>query len=512
MVPGPLTLRLILGDQLNRNHSWFSTTDSSVTYLLLEMRQETDYVAHHIQKAVGFFGAMRRFATWLKESGHQVIYLKLDDPVNTQDLPSNIRVLIESHGFSRFEFLLPDEYRLDQQLKDLCTELPIDSRCFDTEHFLTAREDLAQFFGQKHYLMETFYRHIRRRFNWLMEDGKPVGGRWNYDRENRKALPQNKQVPAPKEFDHDVTELVELLQSSGVQTLGSVAPQRFIWPLDRDESLQLLDYFIADCLADFGAYQDAMHSDQWSLFHSRLSFALNTKMISPQEVVEKTLDAYHHSNQLSLSAVEGFIRQIIGWREFMRGVYWAKMPDYASLNTLDHHRPLPHFYWTGDTQMSCLRHAIGQSLQTAYAHHIQRLMVTGNFALLAGIDPDEVDRWYLGIYIDAVQWVEITNTRGMSQFADGGIIATKPYVSSANYINKMSNYCRSCRYNHKQKSSTDSCPFNSLYWNFLLRHKNFFAANNRMRMMYKLMDKMSDAERSEIVARANSCLDNLDSL
>ena len=507
-----LKLRLVLGDQLNRNHSWFSVTDPSVTYLIMEMRQETDYVTHHIQKVVGFFAAMRRFARWLRDAGHQVIYLELDDPANNHDLAANIGALLRTHAFTRFEYLLPDEYRLDQQLKELCNELAIASQSYDTEHFLTERDDLAALFGAKPYLMETFYRTIRRRHDWLMEDGKPAGGRWNYDRENRKALPKDHKVVEAKTFDHQVSDLVELLAACKVKTIGIIDPERFIWPLDRDESLQLLDYFIEVCLPDFGAYQDAMHTDYWSIFHSRISFSLNTKMISPREVVEKTLEAYDRNDQIGLPAVEGFIRQIIGWREFMRGVYWAQMPAYATMNVLEHHRPLPGFYWTGDTQMSCLRHAITQSLETAYAHHIQRLMVTGNFALLAGIDPDAVDRWYLGIYIDAVQWVEITNTRGMSQFADGGVIATKPYVSSANYINKMSNYCSSCRYDHKQKHTKDSCPFNSLYWYFLLSHKTFFAANHRMRMMYSRLEAMSSQERSKLVNRAKDCLDNLDAL
>ncbi|MBT8353305.1 MAG: cryptochrome/photolyase family protein [Desulfofustis sp.] len=512
MEESTLTLRLLLGDQLNRKHSWFTATDPSVTYLLMEMRQETDYVAHHIQKVVGFFGAMRRFARWLRDSGHQVIYLELDDPANRQDLSANIRELVQTGAFTRFEYLLPDEYRLDQQIKELCTELPIASQSSDTEHFLTERNDLAEFFGPKPYLMETFYRNIRRLHEWLMEDGKPEGGRWNYDRENRRALPKDMRVAEAKTFDHQVTDLVDLVSSSQVNTIGMIDPRHFIWPLDRDGSLQLLDYFIDACLPDFGAYQDAMHTDYWSLFHSRISFSLNTKMISPREVVEKTLEAYRRNDRISLPAVEGFIRQIIGWREFMRGVYWAQMPDYATMNLLEHHRPLPDFYWTGETGMNCLRHAITQSLETAYAHHIQRLMVTGNFALLAEIDPDAVDGWYLGIYIDAVQWVEITNTRGMSQFADGGIIATKPYVSSANYINKMSNYCGSCRYDHKQKNSKDACPFNSLYWNFLLSHQKFFASNHRMKMMYSRLEAMSTQEKSKLASRANDCLDNLDAL
>ena len=507
-----LTLRLVLGDQLNRNHSWFTTTDPSVTYLLMEMRQETDYAVHHIQKVVGFFGAMRRFALWLRDAGHQVIYLELDDPANSQDLAATISELVRTHAFTRFEYLLPDEYRLDLQLKELCKKLSAASQACDTEHFLTGRDDLAQFFGPKPYLMETFYRNIRRLHNWLMEDGKPAGGRWNYDRENRKALPKDKKVAEAKIFDHQVTDLVDLLTASRVKTIGVIDPHHFIWPLDRDESLQLLDHFIETCLPDFGAYQDALHTDYWSLFHSRISFSLNTKMISPREVVEKTLEAYRRNEGIDLPAVEGFIRQIIGWREFMRGVYWAQMPDYATMNVLNHHRPLPDFYWTGETGMSCLRHAITQSLETAYAHHIQRLMVTGNFALLAEIDPDAVDEWYLGIYIDAVQWVEITNTRGMSQFADGGIIATKPYVSSANYINKMSNYCSSCRYDHKQRSSKEACPFNSLYWNFLFSHKKYFAKNHRMRMMYSRLEAMSSQERSKLIDRAKYCLDNLDAL
>ena len=506
------TLRLLLGDQLNRNHSWFATTDSTVTYLLMEMRQETDYVVHHIQKVVGFFAAMRRFAQWLRDSGHKVIYLELDDPENRQDLSANIIALIGTDHFTRFEYQLPDEYRLDQQLNELCSGLPVESQSSNTEHFLTERNDLADFFGPKSYLMETFYRHIRRQHDWLMEGGKPAGGRWNYDRENRKALPKGTEVAEAKTFNHQVSNLTALIASCQVDTIGTVDPENFIWPLDRDESLQLLDYFIDSCLPDFGSYQDAMHTDYWSLFHSRISFSLNTKMISPREVVVKALEAYERDDRISLPTVEGFIRQIIGWREFMRGVYWAQMPGYAELNALEHHRSLPDFYWTGDTEMSCLRHAITQSLETAYAHHIQRLMVTGNFALLAGIDPEEVDRWYLGIYIDAIQWVEITNTRGMSQFADGGIIATKPYVSSANYINKMSNYCSSCRYDHKQKSAKDSCPFNALYWNFLHSHKNYFAKNHRMRMMYSRLEAMNPDERLKLLNRAQYCLDNLDFL
>jgi deoxyribodipyrimidine photolyase-related protein len=506
------TLRLLLGDQLNQEHSWFKTRDDSVTYLLMELRQETDYVVHHVQKVVAFFAAMRRFAAWLEEDGHMVRYLKLDDPANTTDLSATITALIKAGGFSRFEYILPDEYRLDRQLADLTQILGIPCRSIDSEHFLSERNELSEFFGSRNYLMETFYREIRSRNGWLMLDGKPEGGRWNYDRENRKSLPAGQAVTAPKLFDHDLSLLNDMLAACRVETIGSIEAEHVVWPLDRSESLQLLDFFLKHCLADFGNYQDAMHSDHWSLFHSRLSFSLNTKMINPREVVERAISAYRQDPRISLPAIEGFIRQIIGWREFIRGVYWANMPAYATLNEFGHKRPLPDFYWTGATRMNCLRQAICQSLEYAYAHHIQRLMITGNFALLAGVDPGAVDRWYLGIYIDAIEWVEMVNTRGMSQFADGGLVATKPYVSSANYINKMSNYCRSCRYDHKQRTSRDSCPFNALYWNFLISHRERLAANHRMRMMYSRLDALGDEEKKLIIERAESCLADLDAL
>jgi deoxyribodipyrimidine photolyase-related protein len=278
-----------------------------------------------------------------------------------------------------------------------------------------------------------------------------------------------------------------------------------IWPIDRDQSLILLNDFIEKRLPHFGTYQDAMIKESWFLFHSRLSFAMNTKMLHPMEVVKPVLDKWNQSpNQISLQQVEGFIRQIIGWREFMRGMYWAFMPEYATMNVFHHSAKLPHYYWDGETNMQCMKYAIGQSLDYAYAHHIQRLMVTGNFALLAGIDPGEVDAWYLGVYIDAIEWVEITNTRGMSQYADGGIIASKPYVSSANYIHKMSNYCAGCHYNHSQKFGEGSCPFNSLYWDFFDRHRKILSNHPRIGMMYRTWDRMEADKKKHILKTAEN--------
>lgn len=508
------TLRLILGDQLNDQHSWFKEEKEDALYVMMEIRQETDYVRHHIQKVIGFFVSMRNFADQLAGKGLDVYYLRLDDVENQQSLTKNLHRIIESVDPQKFEYQLPDEYRLDRQLKEFCNVLEIETEAFDTEHFLTTREELEEFFkGKKQFLMENFYRYMRKKWDVLMENGEPVQGRWNFDAENRNKLPKNHSLPNPLVFEKDVTEIHSMLEKAGVVMMGEVNPESFIWPTNRQESLQLLDFFLGNCLPDFGSYQDAMTEEDWSLYHSRLSFSLNTKMISPLEVIQKT-EAYwyDHQAEITLAQTEGFIRQILGWREYMRGIYWAQMPEYASLNFFEHTRKLPGWFWTGDTQMACLQHSVGQSLKYAYAHHIQRLMITGNFALLAGIDPDEVDQWYLGIYIDAIEWVEITNTRGMSQYADGGLVGSKPYVSSANYIHKMSSYCGNCAYDRREKHGEKACPFNSLYWHFYARNRDKLESNPRVGMMYRTWDKMSDNQKTALLEQADNYLENIEEL
>lgn len=508
-----MTLRLLLGDQLNAGHSWFRSVRNDVVYCLMEMRQETDYANHHLQKVLAFFKAMRSFAAQLRKAGHQVHYLPLDAPENRQTLPENLAMLIRLYDARRFEYLLPDEYRLDEQLKRFCLTLSIPSASFDTEHFLCKREELHDFFGERNYLMESFYRHIRRKHGWLMEGDKPIGGKWNFDVKNRKALPRNHHPPFPLSFENDASSIFQMLEKSGVETIGSASPHALDWPIDRQQSLQLLQYFCENLLPHFGDFQDAMSQQHWLLYHSRLSFSMNLKMLSPVEVIESAIEAWRQRpKEISLNQVEGFVRQIAGWREYMRGIYWAKMPAFRKLNYFGHNRPLPSWFWTGQTQMNCLRQTIGQSLRRAYAHHIQRLMVTGNFALLAGIHPDEVDGWYLGIYADAIEWVELTNTRGMSQFADGGITGTKPYCSSANYINKMSDYCAGCRYDPREKIGPNACPFNSLYWHFHHRHRHLLEKNPRIGMVYRLWDKMNPAQKDEILSQAERLLDDLENL
>ncbi|WP_419176448.1 cryptochrome/photolyase family protein [Desulfosediminicola sp.] len=510
------TLRLILGDQLNINHSWFNTTDDEILYCLFEMRQETDYVTHHVQKIIFFFAAMRSFAETLRGRGHQVIYLKLNANKNKQDLTENISLLISTHKIEKFEYLMPDEYRLDLQLIKITKSLNIPAEMFDTEHFLTQRDELAAFFGEKNYLMESYYRDIRKRFDILMDPentGKPLTGKWNYDVANRKKLPADLQIPAPLLFSRDVSDLVKLLDKAGIKTIGEVDQKNFIWPVTRDECLELLEYFTAELLPHFGDYQDAMSEEYWSLYHSRISAAMNSKLLSPLEVVERAIKEWSkRQDEIVIAQIEGFVRQIIGWREYMRGVYWAHMPEFTDLNYFEADRQLPSWYWTGKTDMNCLHHAISQSLQYAYAHHIQRLMITGNFALLAGIAPEEIDAWYLGIYIDAIQWVEITNTRGMSQFADGGIVGTKPYCSSANYINKMSSYCTNCRYRHQERHGTKACPFNSLYWHFHHRHRELLENNPRIGMVYRTWSRKNKDEQKAILRQAEQYLEGIDKL
>jgi deoxyribodipyrimidine photolyase-related protein len=502
----PSTLRLILGDQLNAGHSWFKRPVPGVAYVLMEVRQETDYVKHHVQKVAAFFAAMRAFAGHLSAAGHRVIYLRLDDPQNRQEIPENIRHLLRAGKFGRFEYLLPDEYRLDAQLKELTAELPVPGAAVDTEHFLTERHELGDLFaGKKRFLMESFYRRMRKRHGILMEGEKPAGGSWNFDADNRTPYDGRVPIPEPLLFENDVRAIVAMTAAAKVATFGEIDAARLPWPVERAQALALLDRFIRDGLPHFGTYQDAMSLQSRSLFHSRLSFALNTKMLHPLEVIGAAVKARQAApRRIGLPQVEGFVRQILGWREYMRGVYWALMPGFGEMNHFGHDRPLPEFYWTGRTRMRCMAEAIGQSLRQAYAHHIQRLMVTGNFALLAGIHPDAVEAWYLGIYIDAVQWVEMPNTRAMSQFADGGLVATKPYVSSANYIRRMSDYCGSCAYDAGKKHGEGACPFNSLYWDFYARHREKLASNPRIGMMLRTWERTAAPERKRILKQAES--------
>ncbi len=487
-----MQVRLILGDQLNEQHSWFSQVDPGVVYVMMEVRSETDYVRHHAQKVIAIFAAMRRFAEVLRHRGHVVEYVTISDPVNRQDLLGNIQRVVEQCGATSFAYQEPDEYRVEQILGAATTVLGVDCLCVPSEHFLTTRDEVGIFFASnKRWLMERFYRMMRRRYAILMTlDDEPLGGEWNYDDENRSAWKGAPAEPEDRRPHHDHTDLWREIVDAGVQTMGESHADDFRWPVDRQEALQQLDDFLATGIQHFGTYQDAMHHQARRLFHSLLSFALNVKMLSPLEVIKRVEEAYHRGG-IEINHAEGFIRQILGWREYVRGVYWARMPDYVEQNFFGHAEPLPEWFWTGKTDMRCLSLAIGQSLDMAYAHHIQRLMIIGNYALLAGLDPRAVHEWYLGIYIDAFEWVELPNTLGMSQYADGGFLATKPYVSSAAYINRMSDSCKGCAFDAKKKIGEGACPFNAMYWDFFRRNESVLRSNHRLSMVYRQLDRTS---------------------
>ncbi|MGN6738462.1 cryptochrome/photolyase family protein [Dyella sp.] len=505
-------LRLILGDQLNTRHSWFRRVDDQVVYVLMEVRSETDYVRHHAQKVLGIFAAMRRFGEALARAGHRVEYLRIGDDRNRHSFTDNLPWLIEQFGATRLERMEADEWRVEQALLQAFAASSLPNAVVSAEHFLLERDEAAKRFAKKVPRMEFFYRDLRRRHEILLEpDGVPRGGRWNFDAENRAKWPGDPPAPAWPWQKHDLSALWEEIDAAGVQTMGEPSAEAFGWPLTRREAQVWLRNFIAQRLVHFGRFQDAISGQSCTLFHAGLSFALNLKMLHPREVIEAAVEAFERG-EADLAATEGFVRQILGWREFVRGIYWARMPGYAGLNALQAKRPLPAWYWTADTKMACLRAAIGQSLALGYAHHIQRLMLTGNFALLAGCDPDEVDAWYLGIYVDAFEWVEMPNTRGMSQFADGGIVGSKPYSGSAAYVNRQSDHCKGCHYAHTKRHGERACPFNSLYWHFHARHREKFGRNPRLAMAYRSWEKMAAGERAATLAQAERYLADVDAL
>ncbi|WP_299263495.1 cryptochrome/photolyase family protein [uncultured Psychrosphaera sp.] len=511
-------LKLILGDQLNPQHSWFRTVDNDVVFVIAELHQEANYTKHHIQKITAFFSAMHEFAKTLESQGHRVCYLTLDDTQAFEDLNALIVSLVKKYDSESFCYQRPDEYRLREQLKNITSHINIPVYEADTEHFLLPFDELPNHFTKAtHVRMENFYRSMRKRFNILMEGDKPTGGAWNFDSNNRQAFKKSdiKVIPKPLVFNNDASEYLARIKQHGIKTMGKESVE-VAYPINKEQSLTLLRFFCQHQLPNFGNFQDAMTMASpyaWSLYHSRLSFAINCKILNPQEVIQTALLAYEGSEgKITLPQIEGFIRQILGWREYVRGMYWINMPEYADQNFLSAHRDLPDFFWHGKTNMQCLNSAITQSLDHAYAHHIQRLMITGNFALLAGISPKQVDEWYLGIYIDAIEWVELPNTRSMALFADGGWIATKPYAASGNYVNKMSDYCKGCKYEVKEKLGENACPLNSLYWYFIGENYDKLSSNHRMSFPVRNWEKMPEAQKIEISEHANYLLNNLDTL
>ena len=498
---------LVLGDQLTDTLSALAEADKSQDVVVMaEVASEATYVPHHPKKIAFTFAAMRKFAAHLRAQGWQVAYSTLDDPENAGSIPAELLRRAAQYGTARVLAAEPGEWRLIRALNDL----PLDVALLPDTRFLCSRAEFETWAeGRKALRMEFFYREMRRKTGLLMDGDQPLGGQWNFDHDNRKPAKGTLFRNAPPEAEPDAVtdEVLDLVARRFGNNFGSLRP--FTFHTDRAGALTVLDHFIHHALPDFGAYQDAMLQGDPYLNHAVIGLYLNAGLLDPLEVCQRAEAAYL-AGHAPLNSVEGFIRQIIGWREFVRGIYFREGPDYTSRNALNHARALPGFYWGAPTHMNCMAQAIGQTRDLAYAHHIQRLMVTGNFALLAGVDPAQVQEWYLAVYADAYEWVEAPNTLGMSQFGDGGVVASKPYVSSGAYIDRMSDYCGSCRYKVKEKSGKDACPFNLLYWHFLNRHRDRFAPNPRMAQMYRTWDKMDEGHRARVLADGDALLVRLD--
>ena len=476
---------------------------------MAEVVDEASYVAHHKKKIAFIFSAMRHFAEHLEADGWSVDYVKLTDKDNSGSLEGELSRAASRGKPEHIHVLEPGEYRVLNNLREFKANSDIPVTIHDDDRFIASHaefEDWTQ--GRKQLRMEYFYRDMRRKTGLLMDGDEPEGGQWNYDAQNRKPASADLFMPQPLRFEPDAItrEVLDLVEENFGENFGDLEP--FWFGVTSKHAEAALENFISQALPKFGDYQDAMLQGEKFLYHSVLSIYLNSGLLNPLDVCRQVEFAYHHGD-VPLNAAEGFIRQIIGWREYMRGIYWLKMPDYVSENYFKAKRALPSFYWSGETEMACLKAAITQTREEAYAHHIQRLMVTGNFALLVGADPHEVHEWYLAVYADAFEWVELPNTLGMSQFADGGLLGSKPYVSSGNYINKMSDYCEGCHFDVKKKNGEGACPFNFLYWDFLARHADQLRSNPRMGQMYSLWDRMKPDTQT---AHRNSAADFLKKL
>jgi deoxyribodipyrimidine photolyase-related protein len=505
-MPRPHTLAVVFGDHLDPSAPLLQELDKRTDVVLMaEVTEESTHVPSSKQRTAFFLSAMRHHARLLKERGYRVRYVGLDDPGNTQSLSGEVARAVRELRPTRLLVAPPGEHRIQAMVESWRRTLAVGRvEVADDGHFYTGIEEFDEWAaGRKQLRMETFYRWQRKRLRVLMDDrNEPTGGQWNFDRDNRAAFETEPRPPEPytPRVDRGTREVLERVE----RTLPG-APGRldtFVWPVTPQQAKRALARFVEQRLPRFGRFQDAMWTGQPWLYHSHLSPLLNVRMLDPRRVVQAALDAYERGDA-PLQSVEGFVRQILGWREFIRGVYWREGRGYGERNALEQHGTLPSFYWTGETDMACMRDSIGQVLDHGYGHHIQRLMVTGNFALIAGVHPRAISDWYLGMYVDAVDWVTLPNTLGMTMYADGGVVGSKPYAASGKYIQRMSNYCAHCPYDVRQRTGPRACPFNTFYWEFLLRNRTRLGKNPRMAMIVKNVDRLPAAERKRIAQHAD---------
>jgi len=499
------TLVLVLGDQLDLDAAAFDGFDADLDAVwMAEVAEESTHVWSGKPRTAMFLAAMRHFALALSAAGRPLRYTRLEAASHSGSLGAQLQADITRLRPSQLVMTAPGDWRVLQAIKAVAeaNRLPLDVRV-DRHFFTSIREFAAHAKGRKSLRMEYFYREQRKKHDVLMESDDPVGGQWNFDADNRESFDTSGPgtVPPRTTFEPDAVtrEVIELVNTRFATHPGQL--DSFAWPVTREQALQSLQTFIQERLPLFGRYQDAMWPDDPWLYHSHLSAALNLKLLHPREVVAAAEDAYR-GGHAPLASVEGFVRQILGWREYVRGIYWTQMPGYLERNALEAQEDLPAWYWTGATDMACLRDALTQSLKHGYANHIQRLMVTGLYALMLGVHPKQVHTWYLAVYVDAVEWVELPNTLGMSQYADGGLMGSKPYIATGKYIQRMSPHCKGCRYDPAQRSGDHACPFTTLYWDFLMRHEATLAQNPRMALQVKNVTRLTGAEKQAVRTRA----------
>lgn len=508
-------LVVILGDQLNQDSAAFDHFDQNRDRVwMAEVLEESTHVCSHKQRIAIFLSGMRHFCEEQRSRGFTVEYSALSvasDSVETcASFEAQLEIDLCRLSPEKVVLVRPGAFRVLAAIAGVCKKREIELELREDRHFYTTDENFRKHVsGRKSLRMEYFYRESRIRHDILMDGDKPIGGEWNFDKENRGSFGKEGPVFAgkgpqfkPDKITKEVIELVERRFSSHPGSLAS-----FAWAVTARDAKKALKEFIEIRLPYFGRYQDAMWRDEPWLFHSLISSCLNLKLLDPRDVVDAAEDAYHRGDA-PLPAVEGFIRQILGWREYVRAIYWLQMPSYIDLNVLNASEPLPEFFWNGETDLECLRQVIGQTLEYGYAHHIQRLMVTGLYCLLLGVNPKKVHEWYLAVYVDAVEWVELPNTLGMSQYGDGGVMASKPYVATGSYIDKMSNYCSTCPKNPKKRMGEDACPFTTLYWDFLFRHEEVLKKNNRMGFQLRHLERIKSTERKEIEKAASRIREN----
>lgn len=502
----------ILGDQLTRTlASLRGQTKEGSVILMMEVWDEATYVKHHKQKITLIFSAMRHFAAELRNAGWSVDYVKLDDDDNSGSFTGEVARAAERHDPAKIRVVEAGEWRVQQAIEEWPDKFACEVEILPDDRFVCSHQEFRDWAeDRKHLTMEHFYREMRRKTGLLMtEDGKPEGGDWNYDKDNREPPKDSMDPPAVPKFEPDeiTRAVIELVEDRFGDHFGNL--DSFPWPVTSDDAAKAADAFFAERIEKFGPYQDAMVHGSDDLYHSMLSTSINCGLLDPLELCERAQKAYE-DGKAPINSVEGFIRQIIGWREYIRGFYWLKMPGLASDNTLNAQRALPDFFWTGETDMRCLADCIRSTHDNAHAHHIQRLMVLGNFCLLAGINPRDVQDWYLAVYADAYEWVELPNVSAMILYADGGNLATKPYAASGNYINKMSDYCKECSYSVSKKTGEGACPFNPLYWHFMDRHRDRLEQNHRIGRIYSTWDRMGEEKQQDYLGSAEKFLDTLE--